>query len=294
MTFISDYVRSCGTLIGLAIGDALGAPLEGLPARREWVTDMVPEGRHPRKRGEVTDDTLQALAVAESLVVCRRFDPDDIMLRLIAGYRHHPQWYGPTSSAVFDLVTTGVPPHRAARMVHDRNRGSRSNGSVMRGFPIGIFFAFADIYEMSIACSRLTHYDIVAAHSSAWLNMMTNLMCRGSSRKEAFEHARSVCDNIEVFDRLADYQRFAPEPSLDALLCTHAALFCFMNAHSYEEAVLNAINLGGDADTVGACCGALAGAYWGLEAIPKKWIADLEDYPLISSVAYELAMAAEP
>ena len=59
-------------------------------------------------------------------------------------------------------------------------------------------------------------------------------------------------------------------PSLDAVLCSHAAFACFMNARTFEGAILSAINLGGDADTVGACCGALAGAYWGMDAIPQK------------------------
>ena len=92
---------------------------------------------------------------------------------------------------------------------------------------------------------------------------------------------------------LGSYKEYAPEPSLDALLCSHAALSCFMNARSFEEALVTAVNLGGDADTVGACCGALAGACWGMEAIPERWIRDLEGVPGILSLADELAGAAE-
>ena len=92
---------------------------------------------------------------------------------------------------------------------------------------------------------------------------------------------------------LGNYKKYPPEPSLDALFCSHAALFCFMNARSFEDAVTEAINLGGDADTVGACCGALAGACWGMGAIPERWVRDLVDYPRISSVAWELARAGE-
>ncbi len=255
---------------------------------------MLPGGMHPRGRGEVTDDTLQALAVAASLITCRGFDKDDLMARLVAAYRNNPEWFGPTSSAVFDLVIQGVPPQQAAATAHERLGATRSNGSVMRGFPIGVFFAPASVPVMSIACSQLTHYDMVAAHSSAWLNLMTCMMCRGSSRETAFLYARSRCENTEVFDRLADYRRFAPEPSLDAVLCAHAALFCFMNARSFEDAVISAINLGGDADTVGACCGALAGSFWGMDAIPDRWQRDLDGYAGILIMAHELADAAEP
>lgn len=255
---------------------------------------MLPNGRHPRRVGEITDDTLQALAVAASLVACRGFDPDDLMARLVIVYSNKQQWFGPTSSAVFNLVLQGILPQQAAALAHRKLGATRSNGSVMRGFPVGVFFAPASVPDTSIACSQLTHHDIVAAHSSVWLNLMTSMMCRGSSRKDAFQYAQSRCKNLEVFDRLVNYQRFAPEPSLDALLCAHAALFCFMNARSFKDALLSAINLGGDADTVGACCGALAGSFWGMDTIPERWQQDLDGYAGILSVARDLAFAAEP
>ncbi len=107
---------------------------------------------------------------------------------------------------------------------------------------------------------------------------MVSDMCRGVSRIKAFRHARRICTNPEVHTVLGNYTEYLPVASLDAVLCSHAALFCFMNAHTFETAVLSAINLGGDTDTAGACCGAMSGAYWGLEAIPIRWKKDLEDY----------------
>ncbi len=275
-------------MAGLAIGDAMGAPLEGSPQPEAWVTNMRPGGRHFRKAGQYTDDTLQALAIAESLIACRGFHPSDLVQRLLSGYEKRPEWYGPTSSAFFTLVRSGTVPQRAAQLVHRRHRGSRSNGSVMRAFPLAIFYPAEQVYIISIACSELTHYDPVAAHCSAWLNQMAGEMCRGVSPRQAFIHARSRCRNAEVLDKLGSYARYRPEPSLDAVLCSHAALSCFMNARTFENAVLSAINLGGDADTVGACCGALAGAYWGIEAAPERWTAKLEGYSGILKVADDL------
>jgi len=292
--FISHYLRSCGILIGLAIGDAMGAPLEGSFAPRERVTEMLPGGLYPRRKGEVTDDTMQALAVAQTLIICRRLDPSDLMARFLAEYKKNPQWFGPTSSKVFDLIIKGIQYDNAAEIVHKQAGTSRSNGSVMRGFPIGIYYAPTSVPAMSIVCSRLTHYDLVAAHSSVWLNLMTSSMCRGKSREEAFRYASNLCKYPEVFDRLGEYQKFPPDPSLDALLCAHAALYCFMNADSFEDALISAINLGGDSDTVGACCGALAGAFWGIDAIPERWKQDLVGYTQIFSIAQELALIAEP
>jgi ADP-ribosyl-[dinitrogen reductase] hydrolase len=155
----------------------------------------------------------------------------------------------------------------------------------MRGFPLGVFYPADQVYGISIACSQLTHYDMVAAHSSAWLTMMAADMCRGFSRARAFVHARSRCRDAEVLAMLGSYKRYRPEPSLDAVLCSHAALSCFMNASTFENAVLSAINLGGDADTVGACCGALAGSYWGITAVPERWTNVLEGYTGIIKVA---------
>jgi len=275
--FISGNLRASGSLVALAIGDAMGAPLEGSPQPSVWVTEMLPGGLHFRKRGQITDDTLQAVAVAESLVACGGFDQKDLILRLISGYELRPEWYGPTSSAFFELVKSGTLPHHAAWLVHKKHHGSRSNGSVMRGCPLGIFYPAPDVYTISLACSRLTHFDPVAGHCSAWLNVMVSDMCRGFSRQAAYRHARSLCIHDEVHAVLGNYENYPLNSSLDAVLCSHAALTCFMHARTLEGAILSAINLGGDADTTGACCGALAGAYWGYDAIPDRWRRVLED-----------------
>jgi ADP-ribosyl-[dinitrogen reductase] hydrolase len=278
-------VRPPGSLVALAIGDALGAPLEGSPQPDAWVTQMLPGGRHFRKKGTWTDDTLQAVAVAESLVACRGFCENDIVEKLSGSYIVRPEWFGPTSSAFFNLLRSGILPHHAALLVHRRNRGSRSNGSVMRGFPLGIFYPPQEVYGISLACSRLTHYDPVPGHCSAFLNVMVSALCRGYSRINAFRLARSLCTHKEVRAVLGNYRHYDPVPGLDAVACSHAALASFMNARTFETALLSAVNQGGDADTVGACTGALAGAYWGADAIPVRWCRDLEGYDRLVQLA---------
>jgi ADP-ribosyl-[dinitrogen reductase] hydrolase len=271
-------MRHVGSLIGLAIGDALGAPLEGSPQPEVWLAEYRSGGRHSRKKGEFTDDTLQAIAVAQSLGASRGFCESDLVKKLSESYIQKPEWFGPTSMLFFDLVRSGTVPHQAARIVHQRNHGSRTNGSVMRGFPLGIFYPAPEVYEVSLTCSGITHYDPVGGHCSAFLNVMVSDMCRGSARAAAFRHARSICTNNEVHAVLGSYDHYDPDPSLDSVLCSHAALHSFMNAKSAEMAILSAVNLGGDADTVGACTGALAGACWGLEALPVRWREGLERY----------------
>jgi len=290
--FISIFVHETGFLAGLAIGDVLGAPLEGLPPRRKFVTEMEGGGLHRRNAGEYTDDTLQALAVARSLVQCRGYSPDDMMTRLLAAYSERPAFFGPTSSAVFELVLSGVPPEDAAARVH-RDRGSRSDGSVMRGPPLAIFYEGEELREVSLACSRLTHRDPVAGECSAFLNQMVAALVRGGSRNEALSRALALCREPETLAAMSGYDLRPPVPGLAARECTHAAVLCFMRARSFEEAVLSAVNLGGDADTVGACTGALAGAYWGLDRIPGRWKQQLEEYPKIVALATDLARAAD-
>jgi len=278
-------MRHVGSLVALAIGDALGAPLEGSRKPDVWLAEYRPGGRHFRKKGEVTDDTLQAGAVAESLVACRGFCEKDVIEKLSQCYIQKPEWFGPTSSLFFDLVRSGTVPHRAALIVHRLRGGSRTNGSVMRGFPLGIFYPAPQVYRVSLTCSQLTHHDPVAGHCSAFLNVMVSDMIRGSSRAYAFRHARSLCTDPEVHAMLTGYDEHRPDPSLDSMLCSHAALYSFMHAKSAEMAILSAVNMGGDADTAGACTGALAGAYWGLAALPTRWRTGLERYDELVSLA---------
>ncbi|MDD1711830.1 MAG: ADP-ribosylglycohydrolase family protein [Methanoregulaceae archaeon] len=288
MIFISDFGHVTGALAGLAIGDALGAPFEGAPPPDRPVTGFSGGGPRMRVRGQFTDDTLQALAVATSLTHCRGYCPEDMAWRLLAGYRRYPEFYGPTSGSVFDLIARGIPPYQAAFIVHRANRGSRSNGSVMRGFPIGIFFAGPEVGPVSACASRLTHFDPLPGACSAWLNRMVSALCRGASREQAFVSAWRLCGDEEVAERLGRYRKFDPEPGLDALLCSHAALSIFMEHRSFPAAVTAAVSMGGDADTVGACTGALAGACFGIGAVPPVWLAGLRGAGTVIDTAVRL------
>jgi ADP-ribosyl-[dinitrogen reductase] hydrolase len=285
--------RADGALLGLALGDAMGAPLEGMPPPPRRVTDMRGGGRHGVLPGQYTDDTLQTCAVAESLTICRGFSSQDLAQRLISGYRSHPEFYGPTSGAVLDLIELGWPPEEAARIIHISKGGSRTNGSVMRGVPIGIFYRSEAVKRVSMACSRVTHFDPAAGECSAFVNRMVSELCRGHSRETAYRIALRDCKNRELLELLTDYRGYPPVPSLDAVLCTHCAVSVFMESQSFEEALTGAINLGGDADTAGAICGALAGAAWGINAPPLRWLTVLQDWQKILLLSRRLWWAGQ-
>lgn len=287
-------MRAVGAFIGLAIGDALGAPLEGLPPAPIAVTEMQSGGIHDVLPGQYTDDTLQASALAETLLECGGFDPADFTRRLVLVYRAHPEFFGPTSRAVLDLIEKGVAPTIAAGMAHEARGGSRSNGSVMRGIPVGIFYPPGEVREASLAASRVTHFDPAAGEASAFVNRMVSGMCRGEEAPVAFGRALAACENPELRGLLEDYRAHPPEPSLDAVLCTHCAVRLFMDAVSFREAVVAAVNLGGDADTVGAIVGGLAGARYGCEAIPPSWLSALQDREELVDLARRLWAMSRP
>lgn len=287
-------MRAVGAFIGLAIGDALGAPLEGLPPAPIAVTEMQGGGIHGTRPGQYTDDTLQASALAQTLLQCGGFDPDDFARRLVLVYRAHPEFFGPTSRAVLDLIEGGTRPGVAARTVYEERGEGRSNGSVMRGIPVGIFYPPGEVRGTSLAASRVTHFDPAAGEASAFVNRMVSGICRGEEVDTAFGRALAACEEPELRRLLEDYRAYPPEPSLDAVLCTHCAVRVFMDASSFREALVAAVNLGGDADTVGAIAGGLAGARYGCEAIPPSWLSALRDREALLDLARHLALASRP
>lgn len=284
MIFISHNSRAAGALAGLAVGDAFGAPYEGFPPPRYGNPKLSSGGRFKVNTGEFTDDTEQALAIAGSLIKCGYFEPNDVMRNLISAYAHHPQFYGPTSSSVFARVQNGCAPLDASREIYEQG-GGRSNGSAMRGTPLGIFYPPAEVWEVSVVCSKLTHYHPVACECSAVVNTMISCLCRGAQRKEAHSYAVARVTLPEIRDVLGNPHRYPLIPSLDALEATHCAIALFLNNETYAEIVKAAVMLGGDTDTIAAIGGAMGGAWLGMKAIPSQWMAQIQRIDEIIAIA---------
>ncbi|WP_348632364.1 ADP-ribosylglycohydrolase family protein [Methanomicrobium sp. W14] len=288
MIFIFDYLRGAGTLIGLATGDALGAPLEGLKAKKEVYSEMISGGLHYTGAGGITDDTLSALAICESLIENEGFSPEDIAFRICSEFLMHPQFFGPTSAEVFISMLKGKNPFEISKRIGERGGGT-TNGSVMRGAPIGIFFPPDKTRMPSIVCSRITHYNPVSCECSAFVNNMISRMCRGEDRNTAFTKAFSECEIKRTQKILSQYKKYPMIPSLDSLQATHCALSVFMESKNFEEMLILAVNMGGDTDTIGAVCGAMGGALWGCNEIPLRWRGALKESGRIENDAFRLA-----
>lgn len=278
-----------GSLFGLAIGDAMGAPLEYLePGSFEPVTDMTGGGVFKLRAGDWTDDTSMALCMAESLIECRGFDPSDQMERYL-------KWYhsGHLSSQgwCFDVGTV----NRKALLNFESTRqsfsgltdeSSATNGSIMRLAPMALAYAAQPTRALDFAgeSSRTTHahprcIDACRYLCSLILGALQEEVSKDeilsplySPVKEYWAH-RPLCPEIEAIARGSFKEKEPPDIMGDGsvLNSLEAALWAFYKSSSFEEGCLLAVNLGFDADSTGAVYGQLAGAFYGEANLPASW-----------------------
>ncbi|SHJ45367.1 ADP-ribosylglycohydrolase family protein [Desulfofundulus thermosubterraneus] len=290
MTNLADRVR--GGIYGLAVGDALGATLEFMDreqirARYGVLREVVGGGWLNLRPGEWTDDTEMALAVAEGVIK----DPENPVPHIGEGFLRwraaDPPDIGATIRASFHAYDRLKDWHLAAEEVHERGGRTAGNGALMRTLPLA--FAYPDAADLYVRCmevARMTHWDPEAGLTCFIYCLTARELWSGMPFAEAYGLALDVMQDVvprgEMEDtasrlagRLGDVagwpeERLKPTGyTVDTLAC---ALWCAANAESFEGAVVRAVNLGGDADTVGAVTGGLAGVMYGYDAIPARWL----------------------
>jgi len=276
---IVDRFRGC--LVGLAVGDALGAPVEGLgpeeiQRRYGRVTELMGGGWLGLGPGEWTDDTAMMLCIARSIVDKGRFDPNDVAQKFLGWFEAGALGIGRTTYVALEALRRGASWQDAGRMAHDRLGGlSAGNGSIMRCAPIALLDGKDPerLIRDSIDSSLITHWDPRACWGAVALNLaISQLIYKG--RDGLVEGVVGRIDNADVRQAVAEVAGMRVEgivPSGFVLDTLQAALWCFLNTSSFEDALVTAVNLGGDTDTIGAVCGALAGACYGLGEIPMRW-----------------------
>ena len=284
-----------GVLLGTFAGDALGAPFEGLsPARlrREHgeVRDMTP-GR--LARGSYTDDTQMMVAVAEWLVAGEDDDPGSLARRLVAAY-DPARGYGRGTTNVLRRLRDGAPWETAADSVYPR--GSFGNGAALRVGPCAVLFHHdAERLDRLVAASALvTHsHPLGVAGAVLQARQIAHALARRAepldpigfvvelrSSEVAPEYRQKLRTVEECLERPPDPDRVRDRlgANATALGSVATALYCFLaHAPSFEDAVIFAVNLGGDTDSVAAMTGAIAGAFHGARALPTRWRAALEE-----------------
>lgn len=282
------HSRIRGCLPGLAIGDALGASVEfKSPGSFPPVTAMRGGGPHRLAPGQWTDDTSMALCLAESLVECGDFDARDQMERYVRWWR---EGYLSSTGECFDIGnTTRTSLHHFTR-TGDPYSGATApeaagNGSLMRLAPVPIFYRSDPKLAIRYAAdsSRTTHGAPEAVDACRYfaglivgaLNGVSkeDLLSAGYSPVQKLWHGAPLSPAVDEVASGSFKVRQPPEirGSGYVVQTLEAALWAFERTGSYTEGLLQVVNLGDDADTTGAVYGQLAGAYYGLRAIPRDW-----------------------
>jgi ADP-ribosyl-[dinitrogen reductase] hydrolase len=295
-----DGFRGC--LLGLAIGDAVGAALEFQPRGSfEPITDMMGGGPFNLAPGEWTDDTSMALCLATSLIETGGFDPADQMNRYC---RWAGEGYLSSNGRCFDIGNTVAAALTRYRLSGDPLAGtsdarSAGNGSIMRLGPVPMFYHSDHYSAVKYAgeSSRTTH---AAPECMDACRLLAGILFRalaGGGKEEILFQGSAMHIQSEKIAAIAggEYRHKSAiqiQGSGYVVESLEAALWCFLNSSSFEDAILKAANLGEDADTTAAVCGQVAGAYYGASAIPNHWLNRLVIRAEITAVADQLFAAA--
>lgn len=284
-------------IVGLAVGDALGVPVEfesRTSLDRDPVTSMREFGTHNQPAGTWSDDTSLTLCLAESL--CETgVDFHDQAQRFV-GWLMRAEWtphgrvfdVGHTTSDAIFALDSGVEPTAAG----PTSEFSCGNGSLMRILPVAFYLAYAEPQQRihtAMQCSRLTHGHVRCQLACALFVEVAASIVRGRTIEDAVEMAQTQLKEIiesryatelKPFERLLSpgieqHDRSKISGSGYVIDCLEASLWCAIRAKDYSEGVLEAVNLGDDTDTTGAVAGALLGLRFGIGGIPAPWIDSL-------------------
>ncbi|MEX2655844.1 MAG: ADP-ribosylglycohydrolase family protein [Acidimicrobiia bacterium] len=302
--------RSVGCLLGLAVGDALGAAVEFQPPGTFTpVSTMRAGGPHGLAAGQWTDDTSMALALADSLLTVG-WDPDDQARRYVDWWRNGTY---SVNGECFDIGGTTAAALRRFESGYDaslsglKDPASAGNGSIMRLAPVAIATAhrfpddLAGLVDRCIASSLPTHRSAQATSACAVLGVMLAALIAGEERSTVTDPGWGIWADVRRLVKLhpeidgvvsGSYRSLRPPDIVGSgyvVKSLESALWAFDRHDDLRSAVLAAVNLGNDADTTGAVCGQLAGACWGVGGIEESWLEVLARNSEIVSVADGLA-----
>ena len=262
---MNKYLRNA--VYGFAVGDALGVPYEFKERDTFECTDMVGGGTWGQLPGTWSDDTSLLLATCDSIREFGYINPEDMMYKfskwLYRGLytaRGNVFDCGNTTYRAIEKYKNGVSVKRCG----EKSNLSNGNGSLMRILPIA--FVTDDTTIISLV-SSLTHaHTISISQCVKYVRIIQHFM-----KYKRFDILKSILNRSRDEVKSTGYV-------VDSL---EAALWCVGTSRSYAEAVLKAVNLGGDTDTITALTGGLAGLQYGYNAIPVKWIDRLANKELI-------------
>lgn len=293
--------RFKGSLIGSALGDAVGE-LAFKYQTEEELNEKLKEIDNLR----YTDDTAMAIGLAESLIEKEgKVDQEHIGETFRKNYREEPwRGYGQGPPKIFDMVERkGIDYVEAASTLFG-GEGSKGNGSAMRIVPVGIFFSKdTSLYEKAVKTAEVTHTHPLGKDGAAVLASTVGKAAvsdeispkefteRLAERAETQKFTDSLHQISKLLEEGVNREKAAGELGTSVLIekSVPYSIFSFLkDPDSYQKALMNAIMVSGDRDTIGAMTGGISGAFLGFDALPSIWVEKLEDLEKIEGLAEQL------
>ncbi|KAL4919077.1 ADP-ribosylation/Crystallin J1 [Aspergillus aurantiobrunneus] len=320
--------RIKGSVFGVAVVDALGGPVEFQPRGSfDPVTDFQHNTNFDVPPGTWTDDTSMTLCLAKALI-----DSKGTFVAQ-AAIRNYIKWHdagylsatddcfdvgaGTTKALTIwqryfdrspDIQRDDPAGHEGGQPAIDKalkRENYCGNGSLMRVSPIGLVF-FCDIDEAlqnAAASSDATHpYPTCAECCVIYTKLIVRALNGANKEDLAREVAATTFKDKKLKERLSRYTRLQDWEATNGnginssgyvISTLEAALWSFFSTSTFESGALRAVNLGWDADTVGAVYGGLAGAFYGLEAIPSNWVGRLQKREVVEEIASDIASLSD-
>ncbi|ALK09683.1 ADP-ribosyl-[dinitrogen reductase] hydrolase [Blastochloris viridis] len=265
--------RALAAYLGFAIGDALGATVEfmtrsEIAAQYGVHRDIVGGGWLRLKPGQVTDDTEMALALGRSIIRKGGLDARDVCDEFAAWLKTGPADVGNT-------CRRGIRRYVVEGTVEGSfSEGDAGNGAAMRILPVALatFGQPGTVESWTLAQAHATHHHPLSDDACLALVRMAHGLLEGQGKDVVRKEAEILVGKHRAF-------RFEPYPGQCSAFIVdtmQTVLHHYLCADSFAECVVQTVNQGGDADTAGAIAGMLAGATYGLEAIPARWLARLD------------------
>lgn len=299
-------IDSRNGIIGLTVGDAMGVPLEFCIREKLMAhptTEMIGYGSHDVPKGSWSDDTSMTLCLIDAINSSGEINPDDIATNFVKWAENAE--FTPTGKR-FDIGRTCMMAimnyERGSNAIESGldNELSNGNGSLMRISPL-IYYCYAknlneeEIFRIVRDISSITHRHEVSVMGCFIYVLLGIELLKNNTLEEAYNKIKTVNYSMFSEDCISRYSRILEKEigsyNLDEIKSTgyvvdtlEATLWILFTTISYDSAIIKAINMGNDTDTVGACVGGLAGIYYGIENINTKWKKDLLKYDYIEEL----------
>jgi len=289
--------RVLGGLFGVACGDALGGTLEFTPKdigveKYGYHKDIIGGGEMHLEPGQVTDDTVMTIAVAEGILENSNSPIAAIGKRFVEWYKSKPIDIGITcQEAIEGFIYCGDWMEASLKIYKYSNGRNAGNGTLMRCIPAALFYRDLDkMVKITKAQSDMTHYNLKASNACILYNTIIYKYLDGGDKLETI---KEVVKGHEEYEKVFHMEKENLNPTgyvVDTLQC---ALWCFINNSNVEDIICEAVNLYGDPDTIGAIAGGLAGVYYGYSTIPERWREKIIVRERLSSLAEMLEKGIE-